>query len=169
MPQPLVRPMTHGDLAPVLSVQQQSYTTEFHEPFAAFESKWLASPDTCWVAERAGAVCAYLVCLPVEQRNLPALHAAAFQRASHPDWLYLHDLAIGPAARGAGLSPLLMACALEKAQAMSLPTIGLIAVQDSCAFWRKFGFEIDGSERLVSAAKLATFGTQAVFMSRKIG
>ncbi|TAK94027.1 MAG: GNAT family N-acetyltransferase [Aquabacterium sp.] len=169
MTQALVRPMAQGDLAAVLSVQHQSYAAAFHEPIEAFASKWAASPDTCWVAEHEGAVCAYLVCLPIEQRNLPALHATDFQKGMHPDWLYLHDLAIGPVARGTGLAPQLVERALARAQAMALPAAGLIAVQGSSAFWRRFGFEIDASERLVSARKLASFGADAVFMSRELG
>lgn len=169
MTQPLVRPMAQGDLAAVLSVQHQCYAATFHEPVEAFASKWAASPDTCWVAEQQGAVCAYLVCLPIEQRGLPALHATNFKPCRQPDWLYLHDLAIGPAARGTGLAPQLIERALARARAMALPTAGLIAVQDSSAFWRKFGFEIDTSERLVSAEKLASFGADAVFMSRELG
>lgn len=161
--------MTQGDLAAVLTVQRQCYAAPFHEPPQAFASKWTASPDTCWVAEHKGAVCAYLVCLPIEQRGLPALHATAFQHAPHPDWLYLHDLAIGPEARGTGLAPQLIERALDKASAMALPRAGLIAVQDSSAFWRRFGFEIDTSEQWVTAQKLRSFGADAVFMSRALG
>lgn len=160
--------MAQGDLAAVLAVQHQCYGAEFHEPLEAFSSKWTASPDTCWVAAHQGTVCAYLVCLPIEQQGLPALHATAFQRSANPDWLYLHDLAIGPEARGSGLAPQLIERALEKASAMALPTAGLIAVQDSCAFWRRFGFEIDTSERLVTTEKLRSFGADAVFMSRAL-
>lgn len=161
--------MTQGDLAAVLTVQHQCYAAAFHEPLEAFASKWTASPDTCWVAESEGAVCAYLVCLPIEQQGLPPLHATAFQRSPHPDWLYLHDLAIGPGARGTGLAPQLIERALGKARDMALPGAGLIAVQDSSAFWRRFGFEIDTSEQLVTTEKLHSFGADAVFMSRALG
>lgn len=160
--------MTHHDLTAVLAIQHQCYQPAFHEPREAFESKWTASPDTCWVAERQGLVCAYLVCLPIEGRALPALHASAFQRSATPDWLYLHDLAIGPAARGTGLAPELVSKALASAQRIGLHRAGLIAVQDSCDFWRRFGFAEDASGHQVSRDKLDSFGDGAVFMSRAL-
>ncbi|HEX5356417.1 MAG TPA: GNAT family N-acetyltransferase [Aquabacterium sp.] len=160
--------MAHQDLAAVLAIQQQCYLPAFHEPLVAFESKWAASPDTCWVAEQQGQVCAYLVCLPIEGGKLPALHASAFQRSITPDWLYLHDLAIGPQARGTGLAPMLVSEALTRAKDLGLQQAGLVAVQDSSAFWSRFGFAINESGQQASGEKLASFGTGAVFMSRPI-
>lgn len=159
--------MLRRDLAAVLLIQQQCYSSDFQEPVEAFESKWMTSPDTCWVAELGGEVCAYLVCLPIQGRQLPVLHASDFRCAEQANWLYVHDLAIGHAARGSGLAPVLIRQAMARRQEWGLQDMGLIAVQDSCLFWRKFGFEVDESERLVSADKLATFGADAVFMIQR--
>lgn len=168
MTHPLVRPMQRPDLASVISIQHQCYAPAFHEPVEAFESKWAASPDTCWVAQYLGQVCAYLVCLPVQGQALPALHARAFQRSAQPNWLYVHDLAIGPVARGAGLASQLIGQALDQARNMGLTQAGLIAVQDSASFWRKFGFVEDASGHLVTPGKLASFGPDALFMSQTL-
>lgn len=159
--------MLQRDLAAVLLIQQQCYSSDFQEPVEAFESKWTASPDTCWVAELGGEVCAYLVCLPIQGSQLPALHASDFRCAERADWLYVHDLAIGHTARGTGLASVLIQQAKVQRQGLGLQNMGLIAVQGSCMFWRKFGFEVDESERLVSADKLVTFGADAVFMLQR--
>lgn len=168
MTSPLVRPMRRPDLPSVVEIQHQCYAPAFHEPMAAFESKWAAAPETCWVAQYLGQVCAYLVCLPVQDQALPALHAPAFERSAQPNWLYLHDLAIGPAARGTGLASQLISLALNQAHDMGLTQAGLIAVQDSASFWRKFGFVEDASGHLIPPDKLASFGAGALFMRQAL-
>lgn len=165
MTQATIRAMRHDDLGAVLALQHQCYVPAFHEPLAAFASKLTAAPDSCWVAQDEQArVCAYLVCVPVEGPALPALHAPDHAPAHAPDWLYLHDMAIAPFARGLGLAPRLLANAQTYAREAGLGCIGLIAVQDSSGFWQKHGFKADRASRRVPPDKLATFGTDAVFM-----
>lgn len=164
-----IRAMRHDDLGAVLALQHQCYVPAFHEPLAAFASKLTAAPDSCWVAQDEQArVCAYLVCVPVEGPALPALHAPDHRPARAPDWLYLHDMAIAPFARGLGLAPRLLAHALTYAREAGLARVGLIAVQDSCGFWQKQGFEADRGSPSVPPDKLATFGPDAVFMQNSV-
>lgn len=158
--------MAPGDLAAVLSLQQQCYAHAFHEPHASFAAKLEASPQSCWVARGATGLLAYLVCLPVEGNGLPALHAGHWRRPDHPDWLYLHDLAIAPEARGSGISRALVGQACAWARAMSLPHLGLIAVQGSEPYWRKLGFAAIWPTPRVNADKLASFGPNAQYMQR---
>lgn len=162
------RLMLEGDLDAVISLQTTCYGPEFHEPKASFASKLLAAPDSCWVLQGPSGLLAYLVCLPIERDRLPALHSPDWRSSPAPDWLYLHDLAIHPDARGAGLAKLMLLRATELAQTLGLPSMGLIAVQGSVPFWGRHGFEpiLDKGSQ-ISEAKLASFGEGATFMLRR--
>ncbi|MCH8178350.1 MAG: GNAT family N-acetyltransferase [Proteobacteria bacterium] len=170
----LIRPMTPTDLPAVLAVQQRSYAPDFHEPLAAFASKLEGGVDTCWVAERHGdatgatdtdRVLAYLVCLPADAHSLPVLHASRWQRPAQPRWLYLHDLAVGPAAQGLGLGPRLVAQARARARALGLQQMVLVAVQGSVGFWQRQGFAEAPAPGVAVQEKLSSFGEGARFMA----
>lgn len=168
----LIRPMTPRDLPGVLAVQQRCYAPDFLEPPASFASKLDGAADTCWVAaDDTGApewVHAYLVCLPVDTHSLPALHAAQWRRPAQARWLYLHDLAVGPQARGQAMGPRLVAQARQKAQALGLQQLVLVAVQDSVGFWSRLGFAEQPLPTGVAGDKLASFGAQARFMAAEV-
>lgn len=162
------RLMQEGDLDAVIRLQSTCYSNEFHEPKAAFASKLKAAPDSCWVMHGPGGLQAYLVCLPIAGSQLPALHAPDWHKPANPDWLYLHDLAIHPDARGMGLASLMLSKANELAESRRLASMGLIAVQDSVPFWRRYGFEpVTGAAAQISEGKLASFGKEATFMLRR--
>lgn len=163
-----IRSMTRADLAAVIAIQHQCYTGAFHEPISAFEAKLSASPDSCWVGVNQGRIDAYLVCLPVAHDQVPALHAPHFERPAAPDWLYVHDLAVGPQGRGTGLAGALLAQALAWASSVGLQSAGLIAVQDAAAFWSRHGFQLAETDPRVPPAKLASFGADARFMTRSL-
>lgn len=162
------RLMLKGDLDAVISLQTTCYGPGFHEPKASFASKLQAAPESCWVMPGPSGLRAYLVCLPIEGDRLPALHSPDWRRPPAPDWLYLHDLAIHPDARGGGLAKLMLQRATELAQTLGLTSMGLIAVQGSVPFWRRHGFEpVAGKASQISEAKLASFGEGATFMLRR--
>lgn len=162
----LIRPMTSTDLPGVLAVQQRCYAPAFHEPPAAFASKLSGAPATCWVAASADdGIVAYLVSLPVDAHSLPALHAAQWQPPAQAQWLYLHDLAVAPLARGQSLAPRLVTQAQQSARAMRLKQMVLVAVQDSEGFWQQQGFVAQALPTGASTGKLDSFGPHARFMA----
>lgn len=59
---------------------------------------------------------------------------------SVPAVLHLHDIAVLPAARGAGAALRFLAGAVELAHAAGLPGLSLVAVGDAAAFWARRGF-----------------------------
>jgi len=156
--------MVAADLPAVLDLQSRCYVAAFHEPLQAFESKQLAAPAHCWVlpAPDASHLLAYLVCLPVAQGQWPALHATQWVKPSHADWLYVHDMAVAPQARGTGAARRLLACAGEAARQSGLTAMALVAVQDSVAFWSKLGFQ--EATAAVDPGKLVSYGHTACFM-----
>ncbi len=162
----LIRPMTPTDLPGVLAVQQRCYPPVFHEPSAAFASKLTGAPDTCWVAACADeGIVAYLVSLPVDAHSLPVLHAAQWQAPAQAQWLYLHDLAVAPLARGRSLAPRLVAQAQRSARALRLRQMVLVAVQGSQGFWQQHGFAAQALPAEAISGKLDSFGPDAQFMA----
>ena len=161
--------MQTNDLDAVIALQSTCYATPFHEPKQAFAAKLNAVPASAWVVDGPSGLWAYLVCLPIAGDQLPALHATEWHPPPSPQWLYLHDLAIHPDARGAGLAGVLLSKADELAFSQGWQALGLIAVQDSLAFWRKQGFApTELPSPLIHADKLASFGKEATFMLRRI-
>jgi GNAT superfamily N-acetyltransferase len=143
--------MTPADLDAVLALQQRCYGVDFLERREAFAVKLAVTEglDCCWMVRRDGAPLAYAVSLPVCEATL----------------LYLHDMAVAPEARSLGLAARLLERLRERARALGLARMGLVAVQGSVPCWQRQGFAEPAvmSESLV--AKLASFGDQARFLT----
>lgn len=159
------------DLSDVIALQAQCYVPKFLERPAAFAAKLRATAvlQTCWIARRVadGQALAYAVSLPVCWEAFPALDDDGFALPPAPQLLYLHDLAVAPAGRGQGLAAQLLARVAERAAALGLAELGLIAVQDSAAYWRSHGFEEPAALEAALARKLASFGRDARFLLRR--
>ena len=160
--------MTPADLDAVLALQQRCYGVSFLEGREAFAAKLAvtAGLDCCWMARRAAEPLAYAVSLPVCEATLPALDAPHCERSAAPTLLYLHDMAVSPQARSLGLAGLLLAQLQQRAQALGLAHLGLVAVQGSVPYWQRQGFAEPAGLSPKLAAKLASFGPEARFLCR---
>lgn len=178
MPIFTVRPMTAADLPAVLAVQAQCYGETLLESEAALASRLALSPDTCWVAPapgQASALAAYLFTHAWPESSLPPLdgvlsrqHGNADHDTSHLTW-FVHDMAVAPAGRGAGLAGLLYRAASLAAVEAGLRRSRLIAVQSAAAWWRRLGYApLDAGTAAPHAAKLASYGADAVIMERRL-
>lgn len=158
--------MTPADLDAVAVLQQRCYGVLYLESPAAFAAKLevTAGLECCWMAREAGEPLAYAVSLPVCEATLPALDAPRCERPARPTLLYLHDMAVAPEARSLGLAGRLLAQLRQRAQALGLNRLGLVAVQGSVPYWQRQGFAELASLPGPLAAKLATFGPDARFM-----
>lgn len=158
--------MTLADLDAVGALQQRCYGDLYLESRSAFAAKLevTAGLDCCWMAREAGEPRAYAVSLPVCEATLPALDAPRCERPARPTLLYLHDMAVAPEARSLGLGARLLAQLRQRAQALALPRMGLVAVQGSVPYWQRQGFAELTAVPAPLAAKLATFGRDARFM-----
>lgn len=66
------------------------------------------------------------------------------------------------------MGPRLVAQARQKAQALGLQQLVLVAVQDSVGFWSRLGFAEQPLPTGVAGDKLASFGAQARFMAAEV-
>lgn len=155
----LIRPLLATDIESVLRIQAQCYLPDNIESGAVIRTRLASAPDTAWVAELDGEVCAYLVGYRSRLGEIGAL-GDGFEPATEPDCIYLHDLAVGTAARGLRIGQQLVTRALELARSEGLPHAALVSVQDSARFWQRLGFAPWSDLDAEQAARLATYSGQ---------
>lgn len=162
-----IRTMQLSDMPSIMAIQSICYTEIVPESETSMRAKLLASPATCFVAILENAVVGYLISLPWEFANPPVLNAEQCTLPEHPDCLYLHDLAIAPQARSAGCAPALVAMFLAQLPILQLQYASLIAIQNSAAYWQRYGFQpAEASEALQK--KLSSYGENIGYMVRGI-
>lgn len=165
----LIRPMQPADLAEVLRIQAACFTELVPESEASLAAKLYAAPAHCWVAaasaEAGGSLRAYLFALPWRAEAPPLLDAPDCVLPAQPDCLYLHDLSVDPQARGQGLAQALVQRFLDGLHTSGLDRACLIAVQNSSAFWGRWGFQ--PSPLAASLAdKLGSYGADVAYLER---
>jgi GNAT superfamily N-acetyltransferase len=164
--------MQSGDLSQVLAVQAQAYRDLMHESEATLASRLMLSPATCWVAVDAhttdAPIAGYLFTHPWRIAAPPPLDTVLDTLPDTPDCWYVHDMALAPRTRGAGVASQLYAAALLSAQSLGLRASALVAVQQSQGFWARFGYTVTTDISPLISAKLAGYGDGAVFMTRDL-
>ena len=131
--------MASADLPAVFALQCRAYPADYHEPVVALASRLAAGPAFCFVAERGGVLVGYVFAHPWAGEP-PALHVALAPVAA-PDHVFLHDLAVCPACRGASTGGRLHAAVLESAVHGGFASMCLVAVGAARLFWLRLGFE----------------------------
>lgn len=159
--------MTAADLPALLQIQAACYPAGYLESEGTIHGRLVAAGETAWVAETAAGVCAYLVACPSRLQYVTALDGI-FATAAAPDTLYLHDLAVAPAATGRRLGPRLVERALAYAGERQLRYASLVSVQGSARFWQRLGFAEVELRAATAHAALASYGNGAVYMSRAL-
>lgn len=158
-----IRMMAEADIHAVLEIQAVCYTAVAPESQESLHAKLSVSQSTCFIASLEGTAVGYLISLPWEFSNPPALNAETCQLPVSPNCLYLHDLAVAPSARKLGTGRALVEAFLTQLRELDLGCASLIAVQNSAPYWERYGFRaVALSEPL--KAKLSTYGEGIVYM-----
>lgn len=158
-----IRQMLESDLPVVLAIQAECYEERKRESLAAFLTKVEGSPGTCFVAEIEPHVVGYLVAVPIRFEEPPRLNAQTFQTPADADSLYLHDLAVVPAARRSGAARQLVEAFFVRIRALNLSRGCLTAVQQSAPYWSRHGFRTVTITEPIRD-RLATYGADAEYM-----
>mgnify|MGYP006272229919 CR=1 FL=1 len=160
------RAMTRGDLAEVAAIAREIH--EAHpERDAVYAERLGLFARGCLVLERDGRAQGYAIAHPWLRAAPPALDSLLGALPARPDCFYLHDIALRPAARGAGASGAALALFARIAHAEGLPRIALVAIPGTEGFWRRQGFTPVARPDL--AAKLASYGAGSQVMERELG
>jgi ribosomal protein S18 acetylase RimI-like enzyme len=171
LPHAALRPVRAADLDAVLRVQAACYPPAMQEPRDVVRARIEAAGGTSSVAvHQDGAasdgVVAYVFAYRSRLGAVTPLDAG-FEVDPAGDTLYLHDLAVAPAAAGGGLARRLAARLLAQARESRLAWCALVSVQDSRAFWERLGYRGAGCDGGDARAALATYPGPALYMVRR--
>lgn len=156
------RPIEATDWPRILEIQRMCYTEALRESLAALKSRWLASPEACFVAEKGADILGYALAHPWQDLDAPSLdlplHASPCR-----ELLYMHDVAVTPASRKTGVAGLLIRALIARAAAWDLPQMALTSVQGSAPFWEKHGFQREDFR-----GDLSSYGKDAAYMKKRL-
>ncbi|MGH8493748.1 MAG: GNAT family N-acetyltransferase [Moraxellaceae bacterium] len=161
-----LRHLQERDLPAVMRLQAQAYPDLAESP-AAIRSRMERAAQWCWVAEAGDDICAYLLTHPWQDIQPPAWNEPLPRLPTHGSRFYIHDLALGHAARGSGLAKNLISTALTQAKRAGFHEARLIAVQNSVVFWQRQGFHAQSSNREMQVV-LQSYGQDACLMQREL-
>lgn len=122
----------------------------------------------CFAAWSGPEMVGYAVSHPGRLGDPPALDTLLGTLPAAPDCLYLHDVALLPAARGAGLGSALIARLVALAAARDLLALALVAVGTSARYWAAHGFRPPPDPPAGLSAKLASYGDAAAYLVRRL-
>lgn len=155
------RPLTQADLPDVARIAGVVHP-ELPERREVFEEKLRLFPTGCFAFETAGGVAGYALAHPWTLDDIPPLDSFLKRLPSAPDCLYLHDVALLPAARGAGAAAALLTTLTRIASDRNLPALALVSVYGTARLWGRLGFE-----ETTPTKKLGDYGPTARYMYRR--
>ncbi|EPE4803431.1 GNAT family N-acetyltransferase, partial [Vibrio vulnificus] len=123
----------------ILQLQQGVYLSVEPESLEVLQSKWLRSPETCFVFNEDSQVMGYLLAHSWNTEIPPKLFKP-LPSNTEGSILFLHDLAVRKSESGKGIGKKLIAQLLKTAHLQGYEQILLVAVQNSVNFWKKQGF-----------------------------
>ncbi|MDR8524910.1 GNAT family N-acetyltransferase [Shewanella fidelis] len=134
-----LRPITHADWPQILDIQLECYPQIEPESLEVLQSKWQASPDSCFVIELDNNIIGYCLAHPWLLDNPPSLEQQLSQ-IEQANTLYLHDIALSAKAQGKGAGKQALANLINFANSNHFANISLVAVQGAHHYWGKQGF-----------------------------
>ena len=124
----------------ILAIQLECYPQIEPESLDVLQSKWHASPESCFVIEAQSQVIGYCLAHPWTLDIPPSLEQVLLD-ISHANTLYLHDIALSSKAQGKGAGRRVLSKLVYFAASHNYPTISLVAVQGAHRYWAKQGFK----------------------------
>ncbi len=145
----LWRAMTPGDLGAVDRVANVVHVNYPEDP-AVFANRLELFGHGCLIAEEDGQILGYCIAHPGVVGDPPPLDTVLAALPAQADCLYIHDVALLPAARGRHLGVALARRMEEVARAHGFDRIGLTAVNNSDGFWGSLGYAVQPCDKLAS-------------------
>lgn len=161
------RAMTAADLPAVLAVADAVHT-DYPERVEVFADRLALFPAGCRIAGGGDTVIGYGVMHPGILGRPPALDSLLERLPDGADCLYLHDIALLPAARGLGLGEAVLAHAHHVARDHGLPWLALTSTPLARGYWLARGFTPSDAGGEVLAAKLASYGDGMMYMTMPV-
>lgn len=160
------QPMQPADLDAVMAIAAVVHVG-FYERRDVFAERLALYPQGCWIARAeggAGQAVGYAFMHPALLGQPPALDSFLEALDPQANCLYLHDVALLPAARSAGLGRALMQQLSMLMEKDGLAHAALVAVHGSAPYWRSCGFEVLADAPPALHAKLRSYDEHALYM-----
>ena len=135
---PAWRALRPADLPGVVAVAGAAHPDLFEAP-EVFAEKLALFPNGCFALGRSDALRGYAFAHPWRGAP-PALNRFLGSLPQNTDFLYVHDVALTPAARGRGAGAAVVPRLVAAARAAGLPALELVAVGGAERFWARQGF-----------------------------
>lgn len=152
----------------ILDIQSEAYQEVNPENVEVLKSKWIASPETCFVClSDQGKVLGYLLSHPWNNIEPPKLFEPLpnIQGGEH---FYLHDMAISPQSKGQGLGQAMVKELFEEVQKKGVKIIRLVAVQGAESYWSIHGFKVVIEAKIGGVKIGSSYGKDAVLMEKTL-
>ncbi len=159
-PQGAWRPATPGDIPDINRIEAEVHTFAPERPEVWLERMTLFGDGALMLANGA-EILGYGVCYPWLVGEVPALDTLLGDLPAAPDCLYIHDVALLPAARGLGFGGAYVAHAARLARARGMSHLALVSVYGTTNVWGRCGFMLADPR---SAQKMAIYGETARYM-----
>lgn len=159
------RAMTPDDIPAVANLAIAVHA-DYPENASVFAACARLYPAGCHVlAQEDGAIAGYLISHPGRLETPSVLDVPLAALPEPQDCYYLHDLALGAAARGRGFAAAAIEIVIGEARRGAFDVVALIAVGDAHDFWARQGFAPLGDGLLDSAKG---YGAEARALIRRI-
>lgn len=138
MSEDTIRVLKSADLSAVMAMQERAYVPDLHEPRSLFSSMMDAEGGITLGSVHKGEMRGYLFAYPVQHSRTDFYDGP---RAEYDAGIiYLHDMAIDPAAQGSGIGKALYDAFEAEAKTKGIHTIIANAIDGRLEFWEKQGF-----------------------------
>ena len=158
-----LRPLGVVDVDAVLRIQQQCYGAGFAEPREVFARRLQTASHCSWAAVQGGELMAYLAAYWSQPGAITPLNGD-FADYADASVLYLHDMAVAPAAAGRGLARRMVEQARALARQRGIGRTALVSVQGSQAYWERQGYAVEIVKNAAQQQHLSTYGRGALYM-----
>lgn len=158
------RRMGEGDLPAVGAIAARVHP-DYPEDDAIFAERLRLYPAGCRVLDLDGRAAGYALSHPWVS-GPPRLNTLLGALPAAPVTLYIHDVALLPAARGCGAAPRLLGQLAELARTAGLTSLSLVAVNGSAAFWERQGFGLVRDPAVEQ--ELRSYDPAPCFMARSV-
>lgn len=133
------------------------------ERLEVFAEKMRLCPDGCLVLAIGNEVAGYGLAHPWTQQQIPPLDEFLQELPDDADCLYVHDVAMLPAARGGGAARAYVAAIEALARSSRIATLALVSVYGTREMWMRLGFKTVAADAALRA-KLTSYGDAATYM-----
>ena len=158
-----VRGACAADLPAVLRIQAACHAAELLESAACVGSILSAGASFVACDAASGAVVGYALAHGGAQAALGAVLPAGAAGVDDDGCAFLHDVAVEPAARGAGAARALVDAVLAHAARAGAKSAHLVALPGTRALWERLGFAACADGEFADAA---SYGAGATHMRR---